>query len=354
MIELKEYKNELVSYIKLEKKTINMLKNKKIMITGAAGLIGSYLSDLLIMANDELQLSAKLFLIDRNKSLLYERFSNYNDKVKLLAIDINSEMIDDLNIDYMFHCASNTSPIDYVCKPIDTMITNIIGTKKMIDFSIKNSVKRFIYCSSVEIYGKNGGDIDEFTENYSGYVNCNTVRASYPSAKRCAETMLSAYNSEHPEFNYSTARIGRIYGPTVIWTDEKAPTQFIRNAVRKEDIVLKSSGLQQYSWCYVGDCAIALIYILVYGKECEVYNVSDSYSNAELREFAENCASSANVKVVYSMQNDEEMKAYSGIQKATMNVDKLKSLGWTSKINLNEGIKNTIEFLKDLKINKIV
>lgn len=349
MINTAIYNNELLNYVKSEKDLMLRFKEKRIMITGAAGLIGSYLSDLLITANSEFNLSISLFLIDRNKESLCEKFDNYSKMAKLQAVDINSGIIDDLNVDYIIHCASNTSPIDYINKPVDTITTNVIGTKNLIDYSIKNNVERFIYCSSVEVYGKNGGDTDDFTEDYSGYINCNTVRASYPSAKRCAETMLRAYNSEYPQFNYSTARIGRIYGPTVIWSDEKAPTQFIRNAVSGEEIVLKSSGQQEYSWCYVGDCAVALLYILAFGEKAEVYNVSDPFSNAKLKEFAENCAAVSNVNIVFSTQNNEEKIAYSGIQKATMNVDKLMSLGWTSKINLKDGIKKTIECMIDLK-----
>ena len=349
MLKIDEYKAELQDYAQSNENLLRGFSGRSLFVSGAAGLIGSYLIDLLAVASECYGLKLRICACDRNADLLSSRFAGMNGVVECLPIDVCVGVLPTGHFDYVIHAASNTSPVDYATKPIDTIWTNVFGAKRLLDFSVSCRAKRFLFCSSVEAYGRNNGDTDFFAEDYSGYVDCNTVRANYPASKRCVEALCNAYAAENPGFGFVTARIGRFYGPTVIAGDAKAPSQFIGNAVRGEDIIMKSDGTQLYSWGYVGDCVTALLTILLKGKAGEAYNVADPASCAQLRDFAKYAAEAADVNVVFAKQSEVEQTGYSKITKATLNVDKLCGLGWTAKYHLSEGIGRTVRYLRELK-----
>lgn len=348
MLFIKNYKTELENYVKQNKDLLCSFSNKSFFITGAAGLIGSYIVDLLITANELFSTDITVFAADIDSKLLNERFPDNYTAVKKFVFDVNCDAIPVEYADYVIHAASNTSPTDYATKPIATMRTNIIGTDRLLAHFSKKEICRFMFCSSVEAYGQNNGDVDEFCEDYSGYVDCNTLRAGYPSAKRASESLCNAYAEEFKAFDFVIARIGRIYGPTVIIGDSKAPTQFIMNAVRGENIVLKSAGTQEFSYGYVGDCATAMLYILAKGKNGEAYNIADPNSRVLLRDFAQSCALAGNTTLIAGTPTAAEKAGYSKITKAVMNTDKLLSLGWRADYNVENGVLRTVNYLKEL------
>ena len=333
-------------------KALKKLDNSVIAITGAAGLIGTYCIYIIDYYNNNFGGNIKVVAIDRNAEEVRNRFS------ECLKKDYFSYIIGDVNdpdftksilndpIDYLIHAASNTSPIEYAKDPVGTIATNTIATYNLLDFSVKNNVKRFMFCSSVEKYGANRGDVDDFDEEYCGYLNSNIPRSAYPSGKIAAESMCASYKAQY-DLDYVISRIGRIYGPTVILSDTKAPTQFIMNAVRGENIVLKSDGMQLFSYCYVGDCASAIFYILANGESSEAYNIADPNSKIRLKEFASFAAKAGNTECIFEKQTSLEMSGYSKITKATMNTDKLISIGWKPSINIENGIKLTVDYLKE-------
>ena len=348
MIKSDLFIEELNEYVSFQKGVLEKLDKRRVLVSGAAGLIGSYLIDLLIVAKRNLGIDVKVFAVDRNADLLKARFSaEYADVVECFAIDICKEALPDREVDFVIHAASNTSPYDYANKPIDTIKTNIFGTDILCRYAIEHHAKRFLFCSSVEAYGRNNGDVDAFKEDYSGYVDCNTVRANYPAAKRCSEALLNAYAAEYPDFEFVTARIGRFYGPTVIRSDSKAPSQFIKNAVNNESIVLKSAGTQLFSWGYVGDCATALLTILAKGERGNAYNVADPGSCRMLKDFAGIAAQSGNGKLEFVEQTATEKAGYSKVDKATLDMSKLEALGWSAIHHLETGIPRTVKYLRE-------
>ncbi len=349
MLFLRDYQKELQNYVTDNNALFSAFSEKNVFITGAAGLIGSYIIDLIVTSNDLFNTNIKVFAADKDAKLLNERFPDtYSNSVKKFILDVNEDDIPIEYADYVIHAASNTSPTDYATKPIATMRTNIIGTDRLLSHFCNKGIRRFMFCSSVEAYGQNNGDVDEFTEDYSGYVNCNTLRAGYPSAKRASEALCNAYAEEYKDFDFVIARIGRIYGPTVIPGDSKAPTQFIMNAVRGENIVLKSAGTQEFSYGYVGDCATAMLYILANGQNGDAYNIADPNSRIFLRDFAQSCAEAGNTVLIAGEPTEAEKAGYSKITKAVMNTDKLSALGWNAKHNVRNGVLRTVNYLKEI------
>lgn len=340
--EIKKYASKDIDWEKLRDKTF--------LITGATGLIGKFLIDVIMYKNDTDNLNCKIIALGRNESKAKERFANcFNSNLfKFYETDINETItIEEEKLDYILHAASSTHPLQYSNYPISTITANVIGTKNILDLAVKTNASRVLFASSVEIYGENRGDVDAFDESYLGYINCNTLRAGYPESKRTGEALCQAYIKEKG-LDIVIPRLSRIFGPTILSTDSKALSQFINKAVNNEDIVLKSEGNQYFSYTYVGDAVTALLYTLFYGINGEAYNVSDTTYDITLKDLASTIAKQVGKEVIFDLPTEEERKGYSTATKAIMVSDKIKKLGWTVEESLDKTLNTTINILKQL------
>lgn len=207
-----------------------MLQNSSILISGGTGLIGSFLIDVIMYRNKYFSMECKVYALGRNEEKAKKRFGYcYTSSLfSFISHDINLPLNTDCgNIDYVLHLASNTHPMVYAMDPIGTITTNIIGLKNMLDFCSSVHIKRFAFASSNEIYGENRGDTEFFDEAYCGYIDCNTMRAGYPESKRCGEALCQAYIKQR-NLNIVIPRLTRSYGPTMLQSDSKAISQFIK------------------------------------------------------------------------------------------------------------------------------
>ena len=332
------YKDDIKSILK-QVCDWNQLKGKSIMITGATGLIGTVVSDMLIFLNLMFSLELKLFLISR-----HDKESKY-DFVKYISFDISQELHFYEPIDYIIHAASNTHPYQYSNYPIETIKTNTFGTYNLLQLADKNPDCRFILMSSVEIYGNDINTLsDGFTENDFGYINPNDVRSCYNESKRLSETLCAAFASEK-NIDYVICRLCRSYGPTIKKDDTKALSQFLRNAINGEDIILKSNGKQYYSYIYSADAASAIIFLMLNGISREAYNIADKKSNITLKDLALLIANYSNTKVIIQMPDKNEQKGYSKAQRAILNPNKIYNLGWLPIYNIQNGLERTIQYL---------
>ena len=346
-----EYLNDLDRLIEPQSEIFLPFNGKVILVTGAAGLLATFFIDIAMRLNAYYGGDISILAVDRNGEALKERYESYlsSGKIELICGDVNdSQFVSKLsvkNFDYVLHAASNTSPVEYGADPVGTINTNVIGTYNLLELIKNRSGVRFLFCSSVEMYGANRGDVEDFNEDYSGYVDANTVRAAYPSGKRAAESMCRAYMSQYG-IDYVIARIGRFFGPTVVLGDTKAPTQFMMNGVKNEDIVLKSDGSQLFSWGYAGDCATGFYWMFVKGLSGEAYNIADPNGKLHLREFAQFIADAAGTKCVFAQRSDAEEKGYSKITHATLDTSKLTKLGWRAQFDIKGAIEKTLNYLR--------
>lgn len=225
----------------------------------------------------------------RNVDKAKNRFEKYwtSPCFEFVSHDINEPLeLNNVNkIDYVVHLASNTHPVAYATDPIGTVTANIIGTNNLLKFAAEHSAERFAFASSNEIYGENRGDVELFDESYCGYINSNTLRAGYPESKRCGEALCQAYKKQK-NLDVVIPRFTRSYGPTMLKTDTKAISQFIKKAVAGENIVLKSAGTQYYSYTYVADAVSGFLTVLLKGESGEAYNIADESSDIMLKDLA--------------------------------------------------------------------
>jgi UDP-glucuronate decarboxylase len=142
----------------------DVFQNKVIMIVGATGMVGSFIVDVLMLLNERQDLQCRILAIGRDTAKARKRFSTYWESplFQFVAQDINEGIFIEESVNFVLHMASNTHPVAYVTDPIGTIITNILGTKKLLEWSASNKISRFLYASSVEIYGENRGDVDYF------------------------------------------------------------------------------------------------------------------------------------------------------------------------------------------------
>ena len=331
------------------------LKNSKILITGAAGLICSFLVDVLMYRNSEYNDNIKIYLMDRDESRIKNRFNYYelcsidedNSNLVYIIQNVCDEFDFGIDFDYLIHGASNTHPKLYATDPVGTITANVIGLNNILKYCISHKPKRVFMMSSVEIYGENKGDVDKFDENYLGYINCNTVRAGYPEGKRLGEALCQAYISQY-DMNIVIARFSRVYGPTLLKDDSKAMSQFLWNAVNNENVVLKSEGTQLYSYTHMTDAVSAILTILVNGNNGEVYNVADDSSNVMLRDVAKVLADYNDKEVIFELPDEVEKKGYSTATKAIMSSDKINGIGWRPYYTIEAGLNNTVSVMKNI------
>ena len=325
---------------------LDELREKTVVIVGATGLVGVALTDIFMRLNQLYAMEINVIAIGRNEEHLEKLYNRY-EKNKLLQTYVCDALVPffvDLNVDHIIYAASNTHPQAYVNDPIGTIMINVAGAGNWLEYGVRHNVQKFIYLSSVEIYGENRSDVECFDETYMGYLDCNTLRAGYPESKRVGEALCQAYKEKY-DLDVVSARLCRVYGPTMLETDSKVIAQFIKNAVDGKDIILKSEGTQQFSYVFSLDAAMGIICLLLKGKSGEAYNVAcrEIFS---LKEIAGMTAKIGGCNVYMGLADKEEQKGYSVATKALMNTNKIEKLGWKAMVELEEGLQITIDMKK--------
>lgn len=327
------------------------LQNKCLLLSGATGMIGSFLTDVLLYKNERDGLNCTVYALGRSEEKAKKRFSRYIDDEHLIFVpyDVNKPLFryDIQKVDFVLHLASNTHPMQYATDPIGTITTNIMGLQNMLDFAVAHRASRFAFASSNEIYGENRGDVELFDEAYCGYIDSNTLRAGYPESKRCGEALCQAYRAQK-NLDVVIPRLTRSYGPTLQMSDTKALSQFIKKGLVGEDIVLKSAGTQFYSYSYTADTVSGLLTVLLKGKSGEAYNIADEKSDITLKDLAGIIAEYVGAEVVFEIPDATEASGYSKATKARLDGGKARALGWSMQYSIRDGIHRTIDAMKSL------
>lgn len=328
---------------------IRQLEDKTVMITGAAGLICSAVTDLLIRYNETHERKITILAAGRWLEEMTNRFGDYVDKeyFRFMIYDA-AESDNQLTepCDYIIHGASNAFPSLIVKEPVETMLSNFTGMKYLLDYAREVKAKRILYISSSEVYGKKEDD-QPFREGEYGFIDLLNARNSYSVGKRAAETLCASYADEYGVESV-IVRPGHIYGPTAAPFDNRVSSAWAFAVARGENIEMKSDGAQLRSYCYCLDCASAILKVLIQGENVHAYNISNSDSIVTIREMAELLAKAAGVELIQSEATAEEKKGFNPMSNSSLDSKGLQQLGWKGLFTADKGFAHTVSILKEV------
>lgn len=327
--------------------SVSIPDEKNLLVTGASGLIGSFLVDVFIRFNQTHHKNLQIYALGRSGDRLAERFRYAANCPYLhfisqdICIPLSGE-----NYDYIIHAASNADPGSYARYPVETIAANVLGTWNILNYAKSHSETHILFTSTMEVYGSIP-DKEIFSENDFGLIDYNLIRSGYPESKRTAELLIRSFVEEYG-VNAVIARLGYIYGPTMTVNDNKVVAQFIRKAIAGEDIILKSKGQQMRSYCYIADAALGILTVLFKGQNGEAYNVANYMSVLTIADLANIVADISKSQVRYELPDYLEQKGFGNIQDAVLSTDKLSSLNYRPRYTIQEGLERTISILKSI------
>lgn len=310
-------------------------KRGRVLITGAAGFLGSHLCDRFINEGFEVVGMDNLITGDlKNIEHLFKlkEFEFYHH-------DVSKFVYVPGRIDHIFHFASPASPIDYLKIPIQTLKVGSLGTHNLLGFA-KAKNARIMVASTSEVYGD--PLVHPQTEEYWGNVNPVGPRGVYDEAKRFQEAMTMAYHTYH-KLDTRIVRIFNTYGPRMRLNDGRALPAFIGQALRGEDLTVFGDGSQTRSFCYVDDL-IEGIYRLQFASYYQPVNIGNP-QEVTIKEFAEEIIDLTGTKqkiVYHPLPKDDPKQRRPDITKAKA------ILNWEPKVSRKEGLKKTLDYFKTL------
>lgn len=319
------------------------LRGKTVAVTGASGLIGSYLMRALDWVSRAHDLDIRLIALCRRPEAARARLWRM-ERLECLEYDACRPLAAHFQADYILHAASNAHPLAFSADPVGTMRANIFGAAELLE-RVRETGGRFVLLSTGEIYGEDPERADGFDETSFGAIDPMNPRACYPESKRAAETLCAAYARQYG-VDALAARLTYVYGASITEANSRADAQFLRRALAGEDIVLKSAGEQLRSYCYVADAISALLTLMLRGEAARAYNVANPDCAVRIRDYAATLAELAGVKLRFELPPDMERQGYSAVTRAVLRADRLMALGWRARYDLREGLRRTLEIAR--------
>ena len=305
---------------------------QRVVITGAAGFIGSHLAETLIDRG---------YSVVGVDNLITGDTSNLSHLVNrdflFIKHDVTNYMYIDGPVDFVLHWASPASPIDYLELPIQTLKVGALGTHKALGLA-KSKNARFVLASTSEVYGDPLEHPQK--ETYWGHVNPVGPRGVYDEAKRFAEAMTMAYHRYHG-LDTKIVRIFNTYGPRMRLNDGRAVPAFMSQALRNEDVTIFGEGNQTRSFTYISDLVDGIIRLML-SKENDPVNIGNP-REMTIKDIAETIIrmTGSKSRLVYRpLPTDDPKQRRPDITRART------VLGWEPKVQLEEGLAKTIEYFR--------
>lgn len=320
------------------------LRGKRVLITGASGMIGTYMLHVLTMLNDRFSYGIRILAVLRNVSKLPQEVRERGD-VEIIKHDVTKKLDVEGNVDYVIHAASPASPLIMQNQPVETIAANTLGTFYTLELAKEKKAEGYLIISSREIYGQPEEGQEFFYEDTYGFVDQLNPRSCYSEGKKAAETMCICFHEEYG-LNTKIARLAHTYGPGMSIYDGRVQADFLNNVYHNEDIVLKSEGAAVRTYTYIGD-AVAALYRILLNSEDIVYNIGNEDGKVSIRELAEimvDIYPERGLKLVFDIP-EGGTKGTAPYTLGILSSKKLRKIGWSPKYSVKEGFKRTLEYL---------
>ena len=311
------------------------LNQNKILITGGAGFLGSHLAEKLLHSGNEVLVVDNFFT--GNKQNLTHLLSNPN--LEVMRHDVTFPLYVEVNQIYNLACPA--SPVHYQYDPVQTTKTSVHGAINMLGLA-KRTRARILQASTSEVYGD--PEVHPQPESYWGKVNPIGIRSCYDEGKRCAETLFFDYHRQH-QTDIKVVRIFNTYGPRMHPNDGRVVSNFIVQALKGKDITIYGDGQQTRSFCYVDDLIDAMIKMMNseqgFTGPVNIGNPVE-FTMLQLAEIILKLSGSKSKIIYQPLPSDDPRQRQPNIELAKA------KLGWQPKVNLEDGLKETIAYFKKI------
>ncbi len=330
----------------MKKECIEQLRDSRILVTGATGMIGQNIVNLVQTLNRQENAEIQLLLHGRSREKLNRLYPS--SEAEKLVCDV-TELQYDGPVDYIIHTASVTGGskqhLDY---PMRTLGTAIDGTRRVLDLGLEKGSKGLVFLSSLEVYGFTGTAGKNITETDGGYIDTMNPRSSYSEGKRVSECLFTAYAKQYG-LPAKVARLTASFGAGVSPTDKRVFAQFAQSILAGDNIVLKSTGETVRDYCDALDVASALLTILAVGKPGEAYNVANMETEISIRDLAQRFIDlypESGSKLVFDLNEDAASLGYNPVMRNVLDSSKLMELGWRPSYGIDDMIRHLVESLR--------
>lgn len=325
---------------------LSLFEGKKILVTGAGGLIGRAVIAPLLKHRGALPI--KVLACVRNIEKARRAFATLpQDNLEYIQCDVRDLPVEDMGVDYIVHGASRTASKDFVSEPVEVIASAVCGTKRVLEFARKNPVKGMVYLSTMEVYGAPTTD-DKIYETSPACLDTMQARSSYPESKRLCETFCAAYAAEYG-VRAMVVRLTQTFGEGVAYNDNRVFAEFARCVIEGRDIILKTKGETKRNYLYTEDAANAILTVLSKGVAGEAYNAANEDTYCSIYDMAVAVAKNfggGKVRVIIDEAAELSNLGYAPTLKMNLSAEKLKSLGWTPRTGLLRAFEQTIEYMK--------
>ncbi len=321
-------------------------EGKTVLITGANGFLPAYMVEVLTHLSETGAARCRVLALVRSRAKAEARFPHLYGRsdFKLIVQDVCSPVDPGEKVDYIVHAASQASPKFYGVDPVGTLLANTLGTSNLLSLARAHQVEGFLFFSSGDVYGRIVTPEIPIREDDYGPLDPTLVRSCYGESKRLGETMCACYSHQY-SVPVRMVRPASTYGPGMALDDGRVFADFTANILRHENIVIKSAGLAQRSFCYLADAVEGYFTLLLKGGDREPYNVGneDCYvSIAELAQLLTGLFPERGLRVEFQQNATAPGYLPTTVMAGMLDSSKLRALGWKPSTGLEEGFRRTV------------